>query len=198
MSSVVSFNPQLTTSPQNTFILESDGYIQGFELDNQPSRIQLEQGSLVSTAAQPVWGGMMVNALIPTENQNAMGPAIEIATAQEAAFGFVVFPRAYNMIIVPGNSTPISTSGMSVMYYPNGKWARVAVQCSSALATALEGGLVSQTVYWDFTNQVLTNTGTTALPCRVKGFNSNSMIVNYNSTTKAVTWGVGTCAIIEF
>ena len=195
-ATLISFNPQLTTSPQDTFILESQGYIQGIELDNQPSRIQMEQGSLVATATRTVFGGMMVNQLIPTGN--ALGNPLQIATAQENDFGFVVFSRAYNMIIIPGNSVPLSAPGMSCMYYPNGKWARIPVQCSAALATALEGGLVGQTVYWDFTNQVLTNTGTTALPCRIKEFNSNSMVVSYNATTGAATWTTGTCAIIEF
>ncbi len=198
MTVSVAFNPQLTTSPENSFVLESNGWMQGMELDNQPSRVQLEQGSLISTATAPVWGGVMVNQIIPTVNENALGNTIQLATAQEDQFAFVVGSRAYNMMILPGNSVPLAYPGMSVMYYPNGKWARIPVQCSSSLATALENGLVSQTVYWDFTNQVLTNTGTTALPCRVKGFNSNSLIINYDSGTGLYTWTTGTCALIEF
>ena len=198
MSALISFNPMLTTSPQDSFLLDSDGFIQGVELDNQPNRIQLEQGSLLSTSTKPVWGAVQVNQLIPNVNTNALGNPIEIATVQNTEFAFTVISRAYNMIIIPGNSVPLTLPGMSCMYFPNGKWTRIPVQCSSSLATALEGGLVSQTVYWDFTNQVLTNTGTTALPCRVKGFNSNSLVVTYNATTGAATWGIGTCALIEF
>jgi len=64
----------------------------------------------------------------------------------------------------------------------------------------LEGQPVgSVALYWDFTTQMLVTTGTTAIPnVRVRGFNSNSLIVNYNSTTGALTWSVGTCALLEF
>ncbi len=194
----VTFAPNTTTSPQNSFVLEAGGWIQGMELDNQPSRMQRDSGLLIN-ATQPVWGGMMVNLYIPNINQNGQGCNLKIATAQETDYGFVTFASAYNMILVPGNDVPSALNDGTVLYYPNGKWTRLPVQCSSSLAAALEGGLVCQAVYWDFTTQTLTNTGRTPIPgARIKGFNSNSLIVNYNSTTGALTWSVGTCALLEF
>lgn len=195
----ISFNPQQTTSPQNSFVLDADGWIQGLELDNQPSRLQKESGQIINVT-QPIWGAMMVNQVTPNINENSQGPSVQLATAQLSEFAFTTFASAYNMILVPGNDVPQALDNQTVLYYPNGKWARLPVQASSTLVAALEGQPVgSVPVYWDFATQQLTNTGTTAIPnARVRGFNSNSLIVNYNSTTGALTWSVGTCALLEF
>lgn len=47
-SNTVAFAPNQTTSPQNSFLLEAGGWIQGMELDNQPSRMQRESGLLLN------------------------------------------------------------------------------------------------------------------------------------------------------
>ncbi len=116
----VTFAPNTTTSPQNSFVLEAAGWIQGMELDNQPSRMQRESGLLIN-ATQPVWGGMMVNQYIPNINQNGQGCNLEIATAQETDFGFVTFASAYNMILVPGNDVPSALNDGTLLYSPKGK-----------------------------------------------------------------------------
>ena len=192
----VSFNPNQQTQPQNSFLLEASGWIQGLSMDNQPSRIQRETGNYTGTAM--VWGGMMINRLIPTINKNQQGPSIEIATAQQTDFAFTTNDGWYSALLVPGNDVPYVGAG-TVNYYPNGKWTRLPVACSASLAAALEGGLMDQEVYWDFPTQTLTNSGTTPIPgARVRGFNSNSLIVSQNSTTLALSWAVGTCALLEF
>ena len=194
----IAFNPMQTTSPQNSFLLDANGWIQGMELDNQPNRIQRETGQI--TATQPIWGGMMIQQLTPTVDQNNQGPNLQLATAQTAEFAFTTGASANNAILVPGNDVAQILTGMTCSYYPNGKWTRLPVQCSAAVVTALEGQPAgSVALYWDFTTQMLVTTGTTAIPgVRVRGFNSNSLIVNYNSTTGALTWSVGTCALLEF
>jgi hypothetical protein len=187
-----------TTSPQNSFLLDANGWIQGMELDNQPNRIQRETGQI--TASQPIWGGMMIEQTTPTIDQNNQGPDLQLATAQNAKFAFTVGSGANNAILVPGNDVAQILSGMTASYYPNGKWTRLPVQCSAAVVTAVEGQPAgSVALYWDFTTQMLVTSGTTAIPnVSVRGFNSNSLIVNYDSTTKALTWSVGTLALLEF
>jgi hypothetical protein len=54
------------------------------------------------------------------------------------------------------------------------------VQCSSAVAGALKAGAYNQSVYWDYTNQVLLSTaGGAAIPVEVVDLstNGNAMVV---------------------
>ena len=194
--SSITFNPMLTTNSQNSFILESQGYIQGMSLDNQPSRMQRKQGQLLSTSAKPVYGGMMVNELTP-DIGTGENPVVQLATAQGASFAFTVFDGVYNAIILNGNTVPLVYPGMSCQYFRNGNFARIPVLCAPALAATLENSF-DQTVFWDFTNQQLLGTGTTALPCRIVALDSNSLTVSFNATTGAYSWVLGTVAVIEF
>lgn len=194
--SSITWNPMLTTNSQNSFVLESQGYIQGLSLDNQPSRMQRKQGQLIGTAAKPIWPASMVVELTPNIGDGE-NPTVQLATSQPTYFGFTVLDGVYNAIITNGNNVPLVYPGMSLQYFRNGNFARIPVLCSSALAATLEGNF-DQTVYWDFTNQELSGTGTTALPCRIVALDSNSLTVSYNSGTGVYSWALGTVAVIEF
>ncbi|OZA85978.1 MAG: hypothetical protein B7X56_05400 [Burkholderiales bacterium 34-67-9] len=195
----VSFNPALTTSPANSFLQQTEGYVQGAFFNDDPAiRLSLSSGQLASSVAQPIWGGMAISELVPTVNTNALGNTLELSTAVTNLTGFTVFNQGYNMVIVPGNSVQIATAGMTAMYFRLGSNAQIVVQCSTALVTAVEGGFTNQETLWDFTNQLLIpyTTGT-ALPVKILRVNNNSKIVSYNSGTGAVSWTTGPAAVIQ-
>lgn len=197
MANNISFNPMLTTNAQNSFVVDTDGLIQGAMYDDDPAILMsLFSGLVASTVAQPVWGGMAISEYVPTIGQAGMGANLEIATAYTNITGFTVFNAAYNMVQTPGNTVQIAVAGMTTSYFKLGSNAQIVVQCDPTLATALESGLVNQQVSWDFVNQKLIAFSTTALPVKVQSVNTNSQIVSYDSGTGAVTWTQGTAAVI--
>lgn len=196
----ISFNPSLTTSPQDSFSVETEGYIQGFVLSDPNVHQWLESGSLASTVTQPVWGGMAITELVPVVGQSGAGASIALATTEANISGFTVFNRVNSMILVPGSAqVPLATSGMSVGYYKFGRNARLIVKCTAALVTALEGNASNTQVQWDFVNQQLIPfVSGTALNVRTVRVSNNGVIVNYNSTTGAATFaGSQPVAVIE-
>lgn len=197
MSNLISFNPQLTTSPLNTFQVETEGYVQGSYFDDPSTRQWLLAGQLASTVAQPIWGGMSISEMVNAPNTNQGGNTLELAAAYASLTGFTVSNQANNMVIVPGNSAQIAVAGMSMNYFRLGSNARIQVLCDSTLAAALDAGLTNQQVSWDFTNQKLIAFSTTALPVKVLSVNTNSKVISYNSGTGAVSWVAGTCAVIQ-
>jgi len=194
----ISFNPATTTQPQSSFLLQTEGYVQGAFMDDPSSRLYLNGGSLDSALAQPVWPGMAIAEYIPTVNSNSVGSTIKLATSEADLTGFNVGNQNYNAIITPGNNVQQLGPLQTVMYFRIGSGARIVVQADTALMTAAENGLVTQQVQWDFTNQkLIAYTTGTALPVKVLSFNSNSKIVSYNSGTGAVTWTTGSAAVIQ-
>lgn len=196
----ISFNPMTTSAPQNSFLLQTDGLVQGTFQDDPSSNMWLCGGQLDSTVAQPIWGGMAITEKVNAPGANQMGNSIILASANANVTGFTVFNRGNNMIITPGNTVPQASAGMSIMYFRTGSNARIAVQCDATLANNLDAGNVNQQVSWDFTNQKLItySSGIGALACKVLMVTTNtSKIVNYNSGTGAVTWNTGFVALIQ-
>ena len=199
----ITFNPMQTLTGSNSFQLESQGYIQGAFMDDPVGRMWVLPGTVAASVTQPVWGGLAIGENVPALDTGTNGTvpgSIVIPTTADAVTGFTVFNRAHNMLITPGNPVPVSSSGMSVAYARLGSTLRIPVSVSSALATTLEGGSITQQVSWDFTLNQLTAfvSGTnTVLPVKVLNVNANSKIVNYDSTTGAVTWSYGYAALIQ-
>jgi hypothetical protein len=198
----ISFNPQLTTSPSNTFLSQTEGYVQGTTFDDTSSRMWLASATIGSSVTQPVWGGMVVTEEVAIVNSNQLGNSLVLASAAGNVTGMTVFDQSHNMIIVPGNSVQTALAGMTINYYRFGTNARIAVSVLSSLVASLEGGAINQALYWDPALFQLTASGTSgafALPATTKiiSFNSNSKIVSYNSGTGAVTWTTGNAAIIQ-
>ncbi|WP_455387433.1 hypothetical protein [Petrachloros mirabilis] len=192
----ISFNPALTSQPQNSFQLQTQGFIQGLTADDPVSRMYLMAGTVGSGVTQPVWGGMGVAVNVGGLPTGAT-PSQTITLATTTAIqGFTVFDQAINMSIIPGNSVPVSTAGQSVAFYLFGSKARVPLPVASAALTALETAATNVTLYWDTTafNITTTSSGTTvALPAGVQilAVDANSKAVSYNSGTGATTWTYG-------
>jgi hypothetical protein len=198
----ISFNPQLTTSPSQTFQQSTEGYVQGTTFDDTSSRMWLLSGKVASSVTQPVWGGMAITETVATVDANTLGNSLTLASAAGNVTGITVFDQAYNMIIVPGNSVQQALAGMTMNYYRFGSNARIAVSVSNAQVAALEGGAINQALYWDPALQQLTASGTSGafqLPATTKiiSFSSTSKTISYNSGTGALTWTTGNAAIIQ-
>lgn len=198
----ISFNPQLTTSPSNTFVQSTEGYVQGATLDDTSARMWLTSGVIAASVTQPVWGGMAITEEVATVNNNAMGNSLVLATGAGNVTGMTVFDQAHNMIIVPGNSVQQAVAGMTINYFRFGSNIRIAVGVQASLVATLDSGAVNQALYWDPALQQLTASGTSgafALPATTKilSLNSNSKTISYNSGTGALTWTTGNAAIIQ-
>jgi hypothetical protein len=198
----VSFNPQLTTSPSNTFLQSTEGYVQGATFDDTSSRMWLTSGVVASSVTQPVWGGMAITEEVATVNANQLGNSLVLASAAGNVTGFTVFDQAHNMIIVPGNTVQQSVAGMTINYYRFGSNIRIAVGVLGSIVATLDSGAINQTLYWDPALQQLTASGTSgafALPATTKilSLNSTSKTISYNSGTGALTWTTGNAAMIQ-
>jgi len=151
----ISISPNQTTSPSNSFLLQTTGFVQGSYYDDPSSKNWLAAGFIASSVTQAVWGGMAITENIPGISANQTGENLVLASAPANITGFTVFNQASNGLITPGNTVPQYGSGMSISYFRLTSNARIAVQCSNALANALTGGATNQQVSWDFTDQIL-------------------------------------------
>jgi len=201
--SIINFDPMQTLTGNNSFQTQSQGYIQGTFMDDPVSRMWLLTGQVPTGATQPYWGGIPIIENVPAidlHTNGTLNAQLAIPTTADTVTGFTVFNRAHNMVITPGNNVPLAAGGMNIAYFRLGSNIRIPVSVSTALATALSGGSVTQNVSWDFTNNQLTTyvSGTnTLLPVKVLNVSENSKIVNYDSSTQAVTWAYGYAALIQ-
>lgn len=202
MSGLISFNPYTTTTPQNTFLQESQGYIQGVSYDDPTAYQWLAGGVLKSTETLPMWGGVPIqeNVNLPGAQADGLGGNVLRATSQVTVTGWSVFNQAASMVVTPGNNVPLASVLNYVAFYRNFTNQRIAVQADPALDPA-NTSIAGTALYWDVTNYRITATssgGNFALPSNVRllSINTNSKIVSYNSGTGAVTWSAGNAAII--
>lgn len=206
MSGTISFNPYQTTSPQNTFLLETQGYVEGLPYDDTVARLWLDRGILASTETIPMWGGQPIEEVtnVTGTGGDGMGGTIKRATSGATCTGFSTFLQQGHMVIVPGPSVPVTSINTSVGFFRLGTQQRLAVQLDPAAYTTIAGspGAVdSYALYWNPTSHFVTLTttgGNWALPTslRLLSINNNSKIVSYNSTTGAVTWTSGAAAML--
>ncbi len=197
----VSFNPGLMTGAQNTFFVDTQGYIQGLTLQDWVSRGHLESGNVASGVTQPIWGGMgiLVDTNDAAANNNRMGPSISPASTTQIN-GFTVFDQNIAMVQTPGNTAPIVTS--SVAFYRFTSKARVPLPIAAGTLADFENVNIDTPLYWDTANYCLTTTSsstTVALPSTVSLWSvnpANSKVVSYDSTTGAVSWSYGQPAAV--
>lgn len=199
MAANVSFNPALMTSAQNTFLLETQGWIQGITQDDPVSRMYLTSGILDSGISQIVWGGMGIiynTAQLATDNRQ--GPDIKLATSSSIS-GFTVFDQAISMTQTPGNTVPTAVAGQSIAFYTFGSKARIPLPLASGVISNLEGVVPTTQLYWDPTNFNITTTSTNnvALPAGVLllAVNANSKVVSYSGGVASWLEGQDACLI---
>lgn len=192
------FNPMLTTNMQSGFALESNGFIQGLDLDDQVARMRLKTGKVSTAITNPVYAGVPVSAAVPNIGDAQGGQILTQATDMAGYTGFFSYRQNYNAIIMPGNNVPLMIGGMTALWYPKGSLARIPVPVSAALITAAENQPTTQQVSWNFTTNELDvyDATTGALPVDVEGFYENCMTISYNSTSGVYEWTVANAAVI--
>jgi hypothetical protein len=210
MSGTVSLNPYGTNQPQDAFLLQTQGLVQGAPYDDTVSRMWLDGGTLASTETVVMWGGVPLTELInvagvsTSSSSDGLGPVLKRATTQANTTGWSTNLQANSMVVTSGNNVPVAAVGNYVAFFRTGTNARLGVQCDPALVAAIQSAgdaINSQALFWDVTNFRITLTttgGNFALPTstRLLSVNTNSKIVSFNSGTGAVTWTTGDAAII--
>lgn len=152
----ISINPMLTSNAAGSFNVESNGYVQGTAMPDPAVRFALAGGVLAAAETFPMWGGTLIFENIPLSTlSSAPGGGIGRATSILGATGISVFDQAYGAVNSPQSPVPLIGSGGQVNFYRFNSGARIAVACDPALAASLGGGLITQQVSWDFTNQQL-------------------------------------------
>ena len=201
MSGNITFNPYATTTPQHSFLLESQGYIQGVAIDDPSSYQWLAGGVLASTETLPMWGGVPIEEIanLVGTGSEGLGPSLKRATSQATITGWSVFNQASSMVITPGNTVPLASQLNYVAFYRLGTNQRVAVQADPALAAAISGGAISGlALYWSVADSwvTLTTTSNFALPAstRLLSINTNSKIVSWSSPN--ANWSSGPAALL--
>lgn len=175
----VSINPMQTSNGLGGFSVQSEGFIQGFALDDPAIRNELTMGSLASTETLPMWGGVAIAELLKAGAGNALGNSVGRAADLAHISGFSVFNQAHAFINTPTSQVPTAGSGQSIPFYRMGSGARIAVACDPSLIS-LDGGLTTQQVSWDVFNQ------------RLQPYNAATATVSLTSITSSFNSATGT------
>lgn len=197
----IQFNPALMTNAQNTFLLQTQGYIQGLTQDDPVSRMLLRAGLVGAGVTQPVWGGLAIAANVGGLNPSGQSVPTIIPATTTQLNGFTVFDQAINVTQTPGNTVPVAVAGQNMPFYFFGSNASIPLPVASGVFAALETASTSIPLYWDTVALNITttvNANTIALPANVDvlDVNATSKMVSYNSSTGAVTWVSGQDAIL--
>lgn len=193
------FNPSPTTNFGGTFVVQSDGYVQGLIMDDPALRNEIAGALVGSGVTTPMWGGEAITEDLPAAVPQPLGNNVILATSYANLTGFTIFNQAGAGVVSAQSQVPLYSALMSVNIVRLGSGLRIAVKCDPTLAAALLGGAINQQVSWDFTNQQLVAFSSTALACKVLDVQvGNSKTVTYNSGTGFATWNPsGTCALIQ-
>ena len=190
MSAQISLQPMATTNAAGLFSTNSNGFTQGDALDDPAVKFALVGGVLSTSATVPLWGGIPIQEYV-SDNGGTLGSTVIQADATHVPQGIAVYNQAFGGITTPQSNAPLFSPGMSVNYYRFGSNARVPLALDPG-SVGIDGGLISSTVYFDYTNNWVTTTqpGTqAALPLKVlKISTSNNKTVSYSSGTGNANW----------
>lgn len=204
MSGSISFNPYTTSTPQNTFLSPTQGYVQGTVYDDPTARMEMMGGQLATSETIVMWGGRPISELINNTSagySDGLGPQVASSTSAATTTGWTTW--AASMVLTPGGAyPPVAAVGNFIGFYRYGSNARVAVACDPALIASVAGaGIASQALYWDVTNYRITLTttgGNWALPTTTKLISTNatnSKVITY--ALSQASWVSGSAAIIQ-
>jgi hypothetical protein len=177
MSAQIGFNPYATTNAAGSFNTTSEGYAQGFMLDDPAIRFELAGGTYLGSSQPlvPMIGGAAITEGIrdgtggtgtsPTGAQNSLGTFIDYASTVTAAStanaslgqitGFSVLNQMYHGLTTPQSPVPTFPANSGVGFFRLGSGARIAVAMDPGLVGAT-GSLITSYFSWDFNTQTLT------------------------------------------
>ena len=165
MTANVTINPYVTSNAQNTFNIDTVGYIQGTALDQPAIRNSLAGGVLAPTETLVMWGGVAISETTTPLSGSPVTAGVlggnitralnlSLVGAAGALSVWSVFDQDYAMINSPQSPVPLIGVGGQVNFYRLGSGARIAVACAASLSS-LEGNVTSQQVSWDYVSQML-------------------------------------------
>jgi hypothetical protein len=184
----IAFNPWATTVAPGLFLTQAEGLVAGTFFDDPAKRFSLAGGVLAASETLPMWGGVGIGEYIPTTGKDPRGSQIKRATAQANLTGFSVFNQNGAAISSPQSPVPQTLSGGQVNFFRLGSGAKLALAIDPALVTD-DGGLITQQVSWDFTNQKIVAYDTVAaLPIKILSIQTAQVMTVAFDGVNAATW----------
>ncbi len=195
----ISVDPYAMTNSQDSFLLQTDGFVQGVFLDDPALRYELEGGLVGSGQTIPLWGGLPISLAVvaPTQGgaSSGLGQIITAATAEGNIDGWCVFNQASAGVISPSSNVPLYPKNTSANFIRAGCGLSLVLPVNPAAVNTIAGGASNQAIYWDYTNNRVDVSGTGALGLQIVALNTNSKTVSYDSGTGFANW-VNTGSVI--
>ena len=168
-----------TTGANNTFLLNTDGFIVGTLYGKFPDRYAIEGGVVASTQATPLYGGLPLTLAVtaPTiQGSSGLGERATLATAQTNIDGWSVFDQASAGVISGFSNVPLYYANTSINFIRSGF---LVLPVNPAAVNTIAGGASNQNIFWNFTQNYVDITGTGALGFQIIALSTNSKTVTY-------------------
>ena len=168
-----------TTVANNTFLLNTDGFIVGTLYGKFPDRYAIEGGVVASTQATPLYGGLPLTLAVtaPTiQGSSGLGERATLATAQTNIDGWSVFDQASTGVISGFSNVPLYYANTSINFIRSGF---LVLPVNPAAVNTIAGGASNQAIFWNFTQNYVDITGTGALGFQIIALSTNSKTVTY-------------------
>ena len=163
-------------------------------MDDPAVKFWLAGGVVSSAATQPLWPGLPIQELIPTQpsapgTSGILGSTIIQATSLANSTGITVLNQAYAGVTTPQSNAPLYGSGFTVNFYRFGSGARIPLQIDPTLVS-LDGGLITQQVSWNYTtNMIVAYDSSNAFPVKILQIStSGNQLISYSSGTGFANW----------
>ncbi len=201
MASTIAVAPYATSNVQDSFLLQTDGFVQGTFLDNPAFRYTLEGGIVSASQATPLWGGLPITLDVPAPgsggSSSGLGSTILGATAETNIDGWLMLNQASAGVITASSNSPLYPSSTSANYVRSGSGLWIVLPVNPAAVNTIAGGGANQAIYWNFTSNYVDTTGTGALGVQIIALNTNSKTITYNSGTGAANWSTGSVIVVR-
>jgi hypothetical protein len=168
-----------TTVANNSFLLNTDGFIVGTLYGKFPDRYSIEGGVVASTQATPLYGGLPLTLAVtaPTiQGSSGLGERATLATAQTNIDGWSVFDQGAAGIISGFSNVPLYYANTSINFVRSGF---LVLPVNPAAVNTIAGGASNQAIFWNFTQNYVDITGTGALGYQIIALSTNSKTVTY-------------------
>lgn len=200
MPATVSLQPFVTTTSQNSFQVQTDGFIQGFFQDSPVTRYALEGGVVSASQATPIWGGLPLTLTVPAPgllgSSSGIGPAATVATTAATIDAWCCLNQAAAGIITANSTSPLYTSGSSLNFGRVGCGMLLALPINPQAVNTLANAQTNIPIFWDFVNNRVDVVGATPLGLQIYTLNTNSKTIAFNATTGFATWVSGGSVVV--
>lgn len=183
----IAFNPFATTVAGGLFLTQAQGLVQGTYMDDPATRYQLAGGFLAATETLPMFGGVGIFENIASGGFDPRGNPVGRAADFAHLTGFSVFNQNGAAINSPQSPVPQTLAGGQVNFFRFGSQAEIVLAIDPALVSD-DGGLITQQVSWDFTNQKIVAFATNALPIKILSIQTSQVMTVAFDGVNAATW----------